>query len=103
MYCSTNSDKYNTENFAFKDNAFKFHISNLHSQSISVFKFKTSLLDEQNGPVKRCIFKQMEGLLYGVLLKLCKANGTNGKAMLSNLLEVFEYREIRDFRQTSIG
>ena len=77
MYYSTNSDKYNTENFTFKDKAFEFHISNLHSQSISVFKFKTSLLDEQNGPVKQCIFKQMEGLLCGVLLKHCKANSTN--------------------------
>ena len=54
--CSTDSDKYNPKNFVFKEKACKFQLSNLNSQSKSVFEFKTSLFGEQNGPVKLHIF-----------------------------------------------
>jgi hypothetical protein len=46
----------------------------------------------------------MERPLCGILLELIRnANGTNGKAMLRNLLEVLQYHEIRDFRHISAG
>ena len=45
----------------------------------------------------------MERPLCGILLKLRNANGTNGKAMLRNLLEVLQYHEIRDFHHISTG
>ena len=103
VYCSTNSDKYNIENFAFKDKTFEFHVPTLQSQSISVLEFKTSLFDEHKWHIKQRIFYQMERPLCGILLKLRNANGTNGKAMLRNLLEVLQYHEIRDFRHISTG
>jgi hypothetical protein len=34
IYCSTNSDKYNIENFAFKDKTFEFHVP---TYSLKVF------------------------------------------------------------------
>ena len=54
--CSTDSDKYNPKNFAFKNKVFEFDLSNINSPSKSVFEFETSRFGEQNGPVKQDIF-----------------------------------------------
>jgi hypothetical protein len=46
---------------------------------------------------------QMERQLCGMLLKLRNANGTNGKEIMRNLLEVLQYHEIWDFCHISTG
>ena len=56
IHCSTNSDKYNPKNFAFKNKVFEFDLSNMNSPSKSVFEFETLHFAEQNGPVKQDIF-----------------------------------------------
>ena len=48
VYCSTNSDKYNIENFAFKDKTFDFHVPTLQSQSISVLTSDSEFNDSDS-------------------------------------------------------
>ena len=58
MYCPTNSDQYNNQNYAFKGKAFECDAPNLQYQSVSVSEFTTSLADEKNDLSKDVYFNE---------------------------------------------
>ena len=55
MYCSMNSDNYNAKNVCSKTT---HSSSSLHSQSISVFEFKTLFLGKQNDTSNNVYFNK---------------------------------------------